>query len=114
MDAPVTIEPQVCGISVSGKRHATVLGDVGSALLIVKNQRGLTLVEMGEDIKKSDDTVARIIAGETEMGVVTWLRAIEAYPELPELVAESAHDRALRDKQRTLDLEITRQREKAA
>jgi hypothetical protein len=114
MDGPVTSEPQVCGVSVAGKRHATVLGDIGSALLIVKNQRGLTLVEMGEDIRRSDDTIARMISGETEMGVVTWLRACEAYPELPSLVAESAADRAAREKQRTLDLEPTRQRDKAA
>jgi hypothetical protein len=48
------------------------------------------------------------------MGVVTWLRAVEAYPELPGLVSESATERALRAKQQALDLELTRQREKAA
>jgi hypothetical protein len=114
MNATLTGEPQVCGISVSGKRHVTVLGDIGSALLIIKQQRGLTLVEMGEDIRKSDDTIARYIAGEKEMGVVTWLRAVEAYPELPGLVSESATERALRAKQQALDLELTSQREKAA
>jgi hypothetical protein len=114
MDAPETNQPQVCGISVQGKRHVTVLADIGSALLIVKNQRGLTLVEMGEDIRKSDDTIARYIAGEKEMGVVAWLRACEEYPELPSLVAETANERALRAKQQALDLELTRQREKAA
>lgn len=106
-------EPQVCGVSVSGKRHATVLADIGAALLIVKTQRGLTLVEMGEDIRKSDDTIARYIAGEKEMGVVTWLRACEAWPEIQGLIAESAADREARTKQRTLDLELTRQRSAA-
>lgn len=106
-------EPQLCGIQVSGKRHSAVLDDIGAALLIVKHQRGLTLVQMGEDIRKSDDTIARYIAGEKEMGVVTWLRACEEYPELPSLVAESAADRDLRAKQRTLDLDLTRQRSAA-
>jgi hypothetical protein len=108
MASDETREPQVCGLS--SKRHGTVLDAIGAALLIVKNQRGLTLVEMGEDIRKSDDTIARYIAGEKEMGVVTWLRACEEYPELPSLVAESAADRDARAKQRTLDLELTRQR----
>lgn len=101
-------EPQVCGLS--GKRHSTILGDIGAALLIVKTQRGLTLVEMGEDIRKSDDTIARYIAGEKEMGVVTWLRACEEYPELPSLVSESAADRKARENQRRLDLDLPRQR----
>jgi hypothetical protein len=51
------VEPQVCGlIQVRDKRHATVLDAIGAALLIIKHQRGLTLVQMGEDIRKSDDT----------------------------------------------------------
>ena len=108
MSAPEQSEPQVCGLFE--KRHATILGDIGSALLIVKTQRGLTLVEMGEDIRKSDDTIARYIAGEKEMGVVTWLRACEVYPELPSLVAESAADRKARQNQQRLDLELPRQR----
>lgn len=114
MSACELSEPQVCGVLVSGKRHVTVLADIGAALLIIKTQRGLTLVEMGEDIRKSDDTIARYIAGEKEMGVVAWLRACEKYPELPSVVAESAADRAARAKQRTLDLELTRQRSQAA
>jgi hypothetical protein len=113
MSASEQSQPQVCGVSVHGKRHATVLADIGAALLIVKTQRGLTLVEMGEDIRKSDDTIARYIAGEKEMGVVTWLRACEEYPELPGIVAESAADRQARSSQRALDLELTRQREAA-
>jgi hypothetical protein len=114
MNAGLTSEPQVCGVSVSGKRHVTVLADIGAALLIVKNQRGLTLLQMGEDIRKSDDTIARYIAGEKEMGVVTWLRACEEYPELPGLVAESAADRAARARQRALDLDLPTRRDKAA
>lgn len=114
MSATEQSEPQVCGVSVSGKRHVTVLADIGAALLIIKTQRGLTLVEMGEDVRKSDDTIARYIAGEKEMGVVTWLRACEEYPELPSLVAESAADRAARANQQSLDLSFYVRREKAA
>jgi hypothetical protein len=110
MNAELTANPQVCGVQVSGKRHAEVLDAIGAALLTIKHSRDLTLVQMGEDIRKSDDTIARYISGEKEMGVVTWLRACEEYPELPALVAESAADRAARAKQRTLDLELTRQR----
>jgi predicted transcriptional regulator len=93
MSASEQSEPQVCGVSIFSKRHATVLADIGAALLIIKTQRGLTLVEMGEDIRKSDDTVARYIAGEKEMGVVTWLRACEIYPELPDLIVEAERRR---------------------
>lgn len=113
MAAPEHGEPQVCGVSVSGKRHVTVLADIGAALLIVKTQRGLTLTGMGEDILKSDDTIARYIAGEKEMGVVTWLRACEEYPELPSLVAESATDRANRAAQRRLELDPPRRSQAA-
>jgi hypothetical protein len=93
MNASLTSEPQVCGVSIFSKRHAAVLADIGAALLIIKTQRGLTLVEMGEDIRKSDDTIARYIAGEKEMGVVTWLRACEIYPELPDLIVEAERRR---------------------
>lgn len=107
-------EPHICGISVSGKQHATILGDLGTAFLQIKNQRGLTLAQMADDLRKSDDTIARIIAGEIEMGVVTWLRACEAYPELPARVTESAVERANKAKQRPLDLELPVRRERAA
>lgn len=99
-------EPHICGLSVAGKSHRTVLENIGTALLQVKNARGLTLAQMSEDIRKSDDQLARYIAGEMEMGVVTWLRANEEYPELAELVAETASERAAKTKQRPLDLEF--------
>ena len=112
MNAELTVEPQVCG--ALAKRHVTILADIGAALLIIKTQRGLTLLQMADDIRKSDDTIARYIAGEKEMGVVTWLRACEAWPELPALVNESAADRTARANQQKLDLDLPRQREKAA
>lgn len=107
-------QPHICGLSVSGKSHRTVLEDIGTALLQIKNARGLTLAQMADDIRKSDDTVARYIAGEKEMGVVAWLRANEEYPELSELVAETAAERSLKTKQRPLDLELPMRRDKAA
>lgn len=114
MSAHELSEPQVCGlIEVSNKRHATVLDAIGAALLIIKHQRGLTLVQMGEDVRKSDDTIARYIAGEKEMGVVTWLRACEAYPELPSLLAESAADREARSKQLDLGVDAPARRRAA-
>lgn len=115
MDDPVTSEPQVCGaISVSGKRHATILDNIGAAFLSIKHQRGLTLAQMADDLRKSDDTIARIISGEVELGVVTWLRACDEYPELPSRVAETAAERELKAKQQAFDLNPPRQRERAA
>lgn len=112
MNVELTANPQLCGLAT--KRHCNILADIGAALLIVKTQRGLTLVQMGEDIRKSDDTIARYIAGEKEMGVVTWLRACEEYPELPGLVAESAADRANRAAQQSLTLPMPKPESKAA
>ena len=45
------------------------------------------------------------------MSVISWMRANEAWPELVELIQESATERALRAKQRALDLALPRQRE---
>ena len=99
---------------IFGKRIDDVQADVGSALLQVKNRRGIRLIDMASVIGRSEDMVARYIAGETEMGFVAWERAKEAWPELVTLVEESAFERALRAKQRALDLELPTRREKAA
>jgi cyanate lyase len=90
-----------------------VLGDLGTALLQVKNGRGLTLNDMAYALGRSDDQVAKYIAGEAEMGFVVWMRALEAYPEIEDRLTESATERALRAKQRPLDLDLTMQRQKA-
>jgi transcriptional regulator with XRE-family HTH domain len=99
---------------IFGKRLDDVQADVGVALLQIKTRRGLTLIDMASKMGRSDDMVAKYIAGETEMGFVAWERAKDAWPELAELVAETSAERALRARQRALDLELTRQREKAA
>jgi transcriptional regulator with XRE-family HTH domain len=102
------------GATILGRSSATVLGDVGTALLQIKNTRGLTLDDMGGDLRVSREMVAQYIAGEAEMGFTKWLRANEAYPELADLIAESAAERAAKARQRALDLELPVRREKAA
>jgi hypothetical protein len=102
-------EPQIFG-----KEIDHVQADVGTALLQVKTRRGLRLIDMASKMGRSEDMVARYIAGETEMGFVAWERAKDAWPELVELVKETAADRAARARQRALDLDLTLQREKAA
>lgn len=87
-----------------GKRHCDILADIGSALLIIKHARGITLAEMADTLRKSDDQVARYIAGEMEMGAVAWLRANEEWPELAERIAETAAEREAQARQRDLPL----------
>ena len=108
-------EPQIFGVPlISGKSTTSVVEDIGTALLQVKNARGLRLADMAETLRKSDDQVAKYIAGESEMGVVAWLRACEEYPELVDRLSETAADRSLRAKQRALDLDLPVRRERAA
>jgi transcriptional regulator with XRE-family HTH domain len=91
-----------------------MLGNAGTALLQVKNARGLTLSEMAEVMGRSDEAVAQYIAGEAEMGFTAWMRANDAWPELVERLNETAAERALRAKQRALDLDPRRRQDKAA
>lgn len=108
-------DPQIHGVPlIAGKSTTSVVEDIGTALLQVKNARGLRLADMAEALRKSDDQVAKYIAGESEMGVVAWMRACEEYPELADRLSETAAERALKAKQRTLDLDLTRQRERDA
>lgn len=91
--------PKILGIP---KRQ--LLGNIGTALLQVKNARLLTLDEMAEVMGRSDEAVAQYIAGESEMGVTAWMRANEEWPELAERLTETAAERALKSKQ--LDLGV--------
>ena len=102
------------GPIIFGKRQSDVLGDIGTALLQVKNNRGLALTDMAGVMGRCDDMIAKYIAGETEMGVIAWERAKAEWPELVSLIEETAADRAAKARQRTLDLELTRQRSAAA
>lgn len=99
---------------ILGRSRDAVVADAGTALLQIKNARGLTLEEMGAQIHRTRESVAQYIAGEAEMGFVTWERAKEAWPELADRMEETAAERAMRAKQRALDLNLTSQREKAA
>lgn len=99
---------------IFGIPQSEVLANIGTALLQIKNARCLTLNDMACVLGRIDDQVAKYIAGEAEMGVVAWMRANEAWPELADRIEESAADRALRARQRALDLELPVKREKAA
>lgn len=100
---------------IFGKRADDIQADVGTVLLQIKNARGLTLIDMASVLGRGDDMVAKYIAGEAEMGFLAWLRANEAWPELTERLEETATERALRARQRALDLEFpNNRRERAA
>jgi hypothetical protein len=98
------INPHIFGFR--NKRPGDILADVGTALLQVKNSRGLTLADMAHEIGRGDDMLAKYIAGESEMGFIAWVRANEAWPELAERLAETAAERAARARQRALDLNL--------
>jgi len=100
--------------TILGKAQSQILGDVGCALLQIKNTRGLTLDDMGYHLGVSREMVAQYIAGEAEMGFVKWLRANDAFPELAERIEETAAERALRGRQRALDLDMPARRSAAA
>lgn len=98
--------------TILGRSSASILAEVGTALLQIKNARGLTLEDMGSFIGVSREMMAQYIAGEAEMGFVKWLRANDAFPELAGLMEETAADRAIKRKQ--LDLALDALRRKAA
>ncbi len=100
--------------NIVGFPQSEVLGNIGTALLQIKNARGLTLNDMGCVLGRIDDQVAKYIAGESEMGVMVWLRANEAWPELAEKIEETAAERAMRARQRALNLTLPTRRERAA
>lgn len=101
--------PQIFGI-----HQGDLLAATGTALLQVKNARGLTLPEMAYVMGRSDDQVARYIAGDSEMGFIAWNRACDAWPELAERMNETATERDMRRRQRVLDLEQPAKRSQAA
>lgn len=96
--------------TILGKPQSEFLADLGTALLLVKNARGLTLNDMGAALGRIDDQVAKYIAGEAEMGVVAWMRANETWPELTDRLSETAAERAVRARQRALDLDLPTRR----
>lgn len=90
--------------TILGKRIDDIQSDVGIALLIVKNTRGLRLIEMAGVMGRSEDAVAKYISGEYEMGFIAWERAKDEWPELVGIIEETAADRDARARQRELRL----------
>lgn len=77
------------GPIILGKPKAQLLEAVGTALLQVKNDRGLTADDMADVFGlRCSDQVAKYIAGTEQMGVVAWLRACDAWEELSEKLDE--------------------------
>ncbi len=104
-----------CPIILGTKRDA--LRALGAALLQTKNANKLTLDDMAEAMGRSDEAVAQYIAGEAEMGVTAWLRAVKAWPDLEDRLAYHLMDeaeKAFRAKQRTLPLTRSAPEEMAA
>ncbi len=107
--------PTFLGFRSTGRARNEILDDIGGALGQIKRTRGLTADDMRIVFGlKVDDQVARYIAGEAEMGIIAWMRANEAWPELTGLLDETTNERAMRGRQRALDLELPIRRERAA
>ena len=97
-----------------GESDERWLADLGTALLLIKNERCLTLAQMGKDLGCSEDQVSRYIAAEAEMGILRWKRAHEKYPELEARMSETSAERTLRLKQRALNLQPPQPQSEAA
>lgn len=103
--------------TILGESKQDTLRAIGSALLQTKNANKLTLDTMAETMRRSDEAVAQYIAGEAEMGVTAWLRAVKAWPDLEDRLTYHLMDedeKAFRAKQRSLNLPPPLPEEKAA
>ena len=81
-----------------------VLSRIGSALGRVKSARRLTLLDMADMLGRSDDQLARYIAGE-DMPVSLWMKALSLWPELADKFEETTAERAMQGRQVPLDLD---------
>ncbi len=75
-----------------------ILQRIGGALGRVKRDRRLTLLDMADALGRSDDQLARYIAGE-DMPVSLWMKAISLWPELSDKFDESVAERAAQSRQ---------------
>ena len=103
--------------TILGIPKRDTLRAIGSALLQTKNANKLTLDEMAETMARSDEAIAQYIAGESEMGVTAWLRAVKAWPDLEDRLAYhlmEEDEKAFRAKQRSLTLPLPAPEERAA
>ena len=102
---------------ILGEKKSELLGSIGAALLQTKIANKLTMDDMAETMRRSDEAVAQYIAGESEMGVTAWLRAIKAWPDLEDRLAFHLMDeaeKAFRASQRKLPLPQPAPEDKAA
>lgn len=107
--------PNFVGFRATDRARNDVLDDIGNALGQVKRGRGLTADDMRIVFGlKGDDQVSKYIAGEAQLKIISWMRACEAWPELLDYLEETTAERALKGRQRALDLDPPRQRERAA
>lgn len=88
-----------------------VLSRIGSALGRVKASRRLTLTDMADELGRSEDQLARYIAGE-DMPVSIWMKALTAWPELADKFEETTAERAAQGRQ--IALELPERKDKAA
>ena len=77
-------------LSLINRPEADALGAIGIALLQVKNDRRLSLPDMGARLGRSKVQVSHYIAGEEQMGCLVLLRALNAWPELSDKLAALA------------------------
>ena len=102
---------------ILGENKQDTLRAIGSALLQTKNANKLTLDAMAETMRRSDEALAQYIAGEAEMGVTAWLRAVKAWPDLEARLAYHLMDedeKAFRACQRSFSLPMPKPVERAA
>lgn len=81
-----------------------VLSRTGYALSKVKADRRFTLVDMGDMLGRSEDQIARYIAGE-DMPLSIWMKALALWPELADRFDETTAERAAQGRQIKLELE---------
>lgn len=94
--------------TILGKPKREVTGAIGLALSQIKIADRLTIADLAEKIGRSDEMTAQYLAGEAEMGVTAWLRAVDEWPDLPARVSYNMNEaeKAFHAKQRELRLEI--------
>lgn len=80
-----------------------VLQRAGSALGRVKRDRRITLPDLGDMLGRSEDQVARYIAGE-DMPLSIWMKALALFPELSDRFEETVAERAMQGRQIPLNL----------
>lgn len=82
-----------------------VLSRTGYALGRIRADRRLTLLDMGDVLGRSDDQIARYIAGE-DMPLSIWMKALTLWPELAIRFEETTAERVAQGRQRPLDLKL--------